>query len=135
MPPPGQFQVPTKTLVEHYDGNSWKVVPSPNVGPASQYQSNRLLGITAVSPTDIWAFGSYFAANGSGQQRTLLLHWDGSTWTLEPSPSPKPGNFLSDLLFSGVATAPGNVWIVGSMDSAAPGKPVTSTLVLHTTGG
>jgi hypothetical protein len=37
------------------------VVASPSV-----YQSNRLFGITAVSPTDIWAFWSYFAATGSG---------------------------------------------------------------------
>jgi hypothetical protein len=134
-PPPGQFDVPTETLIEHYDGTRWSVVPSPNVGPASQYQSNRLLGITAVSPNDIWAFGSYFAASGSGNQMTLLLHWDGTSWKLEPSPNPKPASFLSDLLWSGVVTDPGNVWIVGSEDTAAPGKPVTGTLVLHTTGG
>jgi hypothetical protein len=135
QPPPGQYQVPTMTLIEHYDGTRWSVVPSPNVGPASQYQSNRLLGLTAVSPTDIWAFGSYFAASGSGFQRTLLLHWDGTSWTLQPSPNPKPSGFLADILFGGVVTAPGSVWIVGSMDTAAPNKPVTSTLVLHTTGG
>jgi len=134
-PPPGQFDVPTKTLIEHYDGTSWSVVPSPNVGPNSQYQSNRLLGITAVSPTDIWAFGSYFAASGNGNQMTLLMHWDGTNWTLVPSPNPKPGNFLSDLLWSGVSTGSGNVWIVGSEDPATTGRPVTVTLVLHTTGG
>jgi hypothetical protein len=49
---------PTLTLIEHYDGSEWSVVPSPNVGPHSMFQSNRLFGITAVSPTDIWAFGS-----------------------------------------------------------------------------
>ena len=43
-PPPGKYDVPTKTLIEHYDGTSWSVVPSPNVGPNSQYQSNRLWG-------------------------------------------------------------------------------------------
>jgi len=134
-PPPHQFDVPTKTLIEHYDGTGWSVVPSPNVGPNSQYQSNRLLGITAVSPNDIWAFGSYFAASGTGNQMTLLLHWDGTSWSLAPSPNPKPGNFLSDLLFGGVVTAPGNVWIVGSEDPATTGKPITVTLVLHTTGG
>ena len=45
---------PTLTLIEHYDGSEWSVVPSPNVGPNSMFQSNRLFGITAVSPTDIW---------------------------------------------------------------------------------
>jgi hypothetical protein len=134
-PPPGQYDVPTKTLIEHYDGTSWSVVPSPNVGPNSQYQSNRLLGISAVSPNDIWAFGSYFAASGSENQFTLLLHWDGSSWTVQPSPDPKPGNFLADILWGGVVTTPGSVWIVGSEDPATTGKPVTVTLVLHTTGG
>jgi len=135
QPPPGKFDVPTKTLIEHYDGTGWSVVPSPNVGPNSQYQSNKLYGVTAVSPTDIWAFGSYFAASGSEYQMTLILHWDGTSWSLVPSPSPKPGDFLADILFSGVVTAPGSVWIVGSEDPAAQGKPVTATFVLHTTGG
>jgi len=134
-PPPNQYEVPTKTLIEHYDGTSWSVVPSPNVGPNSQYQSNRLLGITAVSPDDIWAFGSYFAASGSENQMTLVLHWDGTSWTIAPSPSPEPGNFLADILWSGVVTAPGNVWIMGSMAPATQGEPVTATFVLHTTGG
>jgi hypothetical protein len=134
-PPPGQYDVPTETLIEHYDGTSWSVVASPNVGPNSQYQSNRLLGVTAVSPTDIWAFGSYFAASGSEDQFTLVMQWNGTSWSLAPSPDPKPGNFLDDILFGGVATAPGSVWIVGSEDPFTQGKPVTVTLVLHTTGG
>jgi len=134
-PPPGQFDVPSKTLIEHYDGTGWSVVPSPNVGPNSQYQSNKLYGVTAVSSTDIWAFGSYFAASGNGNQMTLVLHWDGASWSVNPSPSPKPGDFRSDVLSGGVVTAPGNVWIVGSEDPATQGKPVTATLVLHTTGG
>ena len=120
---------PTLTLIEHWDGASWTVVPSPNVGPNSVYQSNRLLGITAVSPTDLWAFGSYFQANGSGHQGTLLLHWDGSAWSLAPSPNPTKGGFLSDLLWAGVVPSPGNVWIVGAEDES----PHEGTLAIHTT--
>jgi hypothetical protein len=128
-PPPGQFQIPTKTLIEHYDGTQWHVVPSPNVGPKSQYQSNRLLGITAVSPTDIWAFGSYFAASGSNVQSTLLLHWDGTSWTLAPCPNPSTGSVQTNILWGGVVPGPGNVWIVGAAEAGI------QALVLHTTGG
>src|ERR1700685_2447891 len=39
-------QAATLTLIEHFDGASWVVVPSPNVGPNSPDQSNRLLGLT-----------------------------------------------------------------------------------------
>ena|SRR5580658_291681 len=119
----------TLTLIEHWDGASWTVVTSPNVGPNSVYQSNRLEGIAAVSPTDIWAFGSYFAANGSGHQMTLLLHWDGSAWSVAPSPNPTKDGFLSDILFAGVAPSPGNVWIVGAEDEA----PHDGTLAIHST--
>jgi len=127
VPPPKEAA--TLTLIEHWDGTGWTVVTSPNVGPNSIYQSNRLEGITAVSSTDIWAFGSYTVANGSGQQKTLLLHWDGTAWTIAPSPSPVKGSFVSDVLFAGVSPAPGNVWIVGSEDEA----PYTGTLAIHST--
>jgi hypothetical protein len=120
---------PTSTLIEHYDGSGWSVVPSPNAG---QNQSNDLLGITAVSPTDIWAFGSYFA-NSDGSQKTLLLHWDGTTWSTAPSPNPTKGDLLSDLLFAGVEASPGNVWIVGSEAEFVQGDPFTGTLALQST--
>src|SRR6202162_556115 len=56
----------TLTLILHWDGISWKVVPSPNIGPKSRFQSNTLLGLTANSANDIWAFGSYLESDGSG---------------------------------------------------------------------
>ena len=105
---------PAKTLIEHWDGSSWKIVPSPNVGPHSQYQSNQLYGITAVSANDVWAFGSFFASDGSGQQSTLVLRWDGTKWSIVPSPNPVTGNFRADILFGGMVIPQGNLWIVGN---------------------
>ncbi len=124
-------QSATLTLIEHFDGTSWTVVPSPNVGPHSVNQSNRLLGLTANSADDIWAFGSYFASNGSGHQMTLLLHYDGTSWTLAPSPNPTKGTFLDDLLFTGVVPSPGNVWILGNEDEGSEGG--MGTLAIHST--
>jgi len=117
----------TRTLIEHFDGTSWAVVPSPNVGPKSANQSNRLLGLTANSANDIWAFGSYFAADGSGHQLTLLLHWDGIGWTIMSSPNPSKGESPSNLLWAGVAPSPGNIWILGSGQEG--------TLAIHTAPG
>jgi len=102
-------------------------VPSPNVGPNSMYQSNRLFGLTANSADNIWAFGSYFASDGSEHQMTLLLHWDGSSWAIASSPDPTKGGFLSDLLFAGVVPSPGSVWIFGTEDEA----PHSATLAIH----
>jgi hypothetical protein len=109
----------TLTLIEHFDGTSWAAVPSPNVGPNSESQSNRLLGLTANSANDIWAFGSYFAADGSGHQMTLLLHWDGNSWKVASSPNPTKEGFPCDLLWTGVASSPGNVWILGSVHAGS----------------
>jgi hypothetical protein len=124
-------QSATLTLILHWDGTTWSIVPSPNVGPNSTNQSNRLLGITTNSADDIYAFGSYFAADGSGHQMTLLLHWDGTTWTIVTSPNPTKGNFLDDLLFAGVVPSPGNVWIFGNEDEGAQGG--MGTLAIHST--
>jgi hypothetical protein len=115
------------TLIEHFDGTKWAVVPSPNVGPNSASQSNRLLGLTANSANDIWAFGSYFAADGSGHQMTLLLHWDGTSWTIAPSPSPSKGGFPCDLLWAGVVSSPRDMWILGSVHDGS--------LAIHMTKG
>jgi hypothetical protein len=124
-------QSATLTLILHWDGTTWSIVPSPNVGPHSTSQSNRLLGITANSADDIYAFGSYFAADGSGHQMTLLLHWDGTSWTIVPSPNPTKGNFLDDLLFAGVVPSPGNIWILGNEDEGSQGG--MGTLAIHST--
>jgi len=118
-------QAATLTLIEHFDGTSWAVVPSPNVGPNSANQSNRLLGLTANSANDIWAFGSDFTADGSGHQMTLLLHWDGTSWTVASSPSPTKDGFPCDLLWTGVVSSTGNVWILGSAHD--------KTLAIHMT--
>jgi len=117
---------PAKTLIEHWDGTSWKIVTSPNMGPHSVFQSNQLYGITAVSANDIWAFGSWFSADGSGQQSTLVLHWNGTGWMIVPSPNPANSNFRADILFGGTVIPTGNLWIVGN--------EFGSTLALKATG-
>src|SRR5262249_52879442 len=47
---------PIQTLVEHWDGATWQVVPSPNRGPIV----NHLLDVAVVTPDDVWAAGNYF---------------------------------------------------------------------------
>jgi len=67
-----------KTLVEHWNGRAWKVVPSPNEGTAGD--ANELEDVRAFSRSDVWAVG-YSTAGG-----TLTLHFDGSSWTTVPAP-------------------------------------------------
>jgi hypothetical protein len=108
-----------QTLIEHWDGSTWAVVPSPNVGPGR----NELFGVAAAAANDVWAVGH--SAN-LGEELTLIEHWDGSNWTVVPSPAP---GFASAL--SGVAVVSANdIWAVGSYTSGS----VNQTLTEHWTG-
>lgn len=47
----------SQTLVEHWNGKTWKVQPSPNPG-----KGTLLFGVAATSSTNAWAVGYYNAA-------------------------------------------------------------------------
>lgn len=98
------------TLVEHWDGSQWSIVPSRNV-PGAEEQI--LKGVTAVAANDIWAVGS--VEPQSGPTRTLTEHWDGSQWSIVPSPNP---GALNNVLNGTTAIATNNVWAVGYGDGA-----------------
>ena len=65
---------PEHALVEHWDGTSWKVVPSP--GPSGAIET-ALVGASCRSDTSCDAVGF------SG--RTLAEHWNGSKMSIVPS--------------------------------------------------
>ena len=93
------------TLIEHWDGTSWSIVPSPSPGQ----ELNRLWAVSAGPSNDVWAVGDYSTKNGRAF-RTLIEHWDGTSWSVVPSPS--PANF--DTLYSvSVVKHTDQVWAVG----------------------
>jgi hypothetical protein len=59
------------TVIEHWNGSSWALVPSPN--PPS-FVVNVLLGVAATSPRNAWAVGT------TDYQSTLIAHWNGTAW-------------------------------------------------------
>jgi hypothetical protein len=72
------------TLIEHYNGTSWSVVSSPNVGAGN----NVLTGVAAHSATDVWAVGYDDDITGSiPVRKTVWMHWDGVRWSTFPSPN------------------------------------------------
>src|SRR4029450_11166822 len=98
-------------FIEHYDGATWTIVPSPS--PAHGFgAANLLTSISGVGPTDIWAAGWDFDP-GAKTIAFLLEHWDGASWTIAPSPTPIGG---LDTAFGVGAVAPHDAWAVG--DSA-----------------
>jgi hypothetical protein len=95
----------SKTLVEHWNGSTWTIVPSPNQGLGNNY----LRGVTAVSANDLWAVGQSYNWS-AGAYQTLVEHWDGSTWTIVPSPN--QGTEV-DSLYAVAAVSASEVWAVG----------------------
>ncbi len=90
-----------RTLIGHWDGKKWSVVPSPNAGP-----TEFLYAVTAVSANDIWAVGSDFS-----RYHTLVEHWNGTTWSIVPSPN---ANSSDNELYGVQALSSTDVWAVGS---------------------
>jgi hypothetical protein len=93
------------TLIEHWDGKQWKVVPSPNLQGG---QGNELDAIAAVSAHDVWAVGKFYV--GDFREQPLIEHWNGANWSIVPAPN--PGQLGSEL--HGVTALSANdIWAVG----------------------
>ncbi|MGH2681806.1 MAG: hypothetical protein ACRDIX_01075 [Actinomycetota bacterium] len=109
----GERNVGYDTLIQHWDGTRWTVVPSPN--PTRRH--NSLNGIVALSPTDAWAVG--YAEGATGGPKTMTLHWDGAAWSSVPSPD--PGEEFNVLWGMGTDGA-GGVWAVGHFGDPEPSR-------------
>jgi hypothetical protein len=64
------------TLVERWNGSSWRVVTTPNPLPTDE-----LTGVACPTSTDCWAVGGL-----SFGTENLLEHYDGTSWSVDTSP-------------------------------------------------
>jgi len=99
-----------RTLIEHWDGSQWTIVSSPNPSwPGMDYAT--LESVVALSPTSAWAVG-YSEDFSTLRLNTLILHWDGSQWTIVPSPNPAGLN-QPNQLFAVTGESAHDLWAVG----------------------
>ena len=98
-----------KTLVEHWDGTVWKVIPSPSPGA----DQNILYGVSAISDTDVWAVGA--DEDASRVWHTLAEHWDGTSWSAVPTVDAATGG---NLLYSVTAVSSSSVYAAGQVSGA-----------------
>jgi len=118
-----------KTLVLHWDGRAWTQVSSPSFGLSNG--GSQLTAVSALTGSDAWASGLVFT-NGGGEG-TLLLHWDGASWTRVAAPSPSPGGATGGSFLDGVhMTATADVWSAGGTFFDSTGRE--QTLLLHWDG-
>jgi hypothetical protein len=83
-----------KTLIESWNGSAWSIVSSPNPGPG--LGQDYLDGVSCPTASSCTAVGYY--QKRYGHLKTLIESWNGSTWSVVPSPSPDAGNERLDAL-------------------------------------
>ncbi len=95
-------------LLEHWDGQQWRIVASPTSAMIVLYN------MLALGPDDIWAVGeTWQAARGDpGYAQGLIEHWNGKAWSQVSNPHPQRYVALSGIASD--PSAPGKLWIVGS---------------------
>ena len=129
-----------QTLIEHYAGSDWSIVPSPNPPNSKWVELGR---VTCVGASDCWATGITFLGSGSyldlrGDQANLLIeHYAGSGWSIVPSPTPSGSTqaYLYNISCVGAA----DCWAVGyynsaPLTSAANAPTFDQTLIEHDAG-
>src|SRR5215472_8907806 len=107
------------TLAQRWNGRTWRIQPTPS--PAD---GGNLIGVSCPSRSSCLAVGGHanpfntFVPSG-----TLAERWNGSTWSIQPTPNPPGGGWF----LTGVScTSPSACTAVGGR-LAPPGKP-TGTL-------
>ncbi|MFG0315983.1 MAG: hypothetical protein ACF8XB_01825 [Planctomycetota bacterium JB042] len=104
------------TFAMHWDGAAWTIVPTPSPPPyAGGKPYCQLLAVDALGPNDVWAAGTQKipGANGFIGPQTLVLHWNGATWSEVPSPLTPPGT-SGALIRDVLAFASDEIWFVGA---------------------
>jgi hypothetical protein len=86
-----------QSIAEHFNGTSWTLTDLP---VPSGHTYSAIAGVLAISPTDVWATG--YSTSGSTDV-ALFENFNGTSWTVEPSPS-----------LSGLADIDGALWAVGN---------------------
>ena len=104
----GKFE----TLAEHWDGSSWRAIPTPDPGSAG----NHLYAVDAVSADNVWAAG--MTLNGDSPDQGLVEHWDGQQWSVVPLPAQASADLV---MLDGIAATAGQVWVAGEADSPEGG--------------
>jgi hypothetical protein len=110
------------SMITHWDSTGWIIVPSPDIGPYGTF----LKGVAAVGPNDIWAVGQHYINTNTNYQ-TAVLHWDGTGWSVVPSPSNGTNSSFTRI----AARTANDIWAVGYDDG---GGTSYQTLAEHWDG-
>jgi hypothetical protein len=123
-----------KPYALHFNGTTWSVATLPQVSGASRTAQYEFGSVVANSPTDVWAVGETYqspvtSAASATASSTLIEHWNGTAWSVVPSPSPGTRANLTGVATSNAAN---DVSAVGYYTPAGATTP--QTLILNWNG-
>lgn len=95
-------------LVQRWDGTRWNIEATPIIGSLGSGLNSRLNGVTDLSPSNVWAVGEVRSTDAA---QTLIMHWDGSSWSRIVSPNLSSGY---NVLYNVAAISANDIWAVGS---------------------
>ena len=101
----------THTLIEHWNGRRWRIVPSPIVRSSRGVINNLLFSISGDRREDVWAVGSWGSlpgGYGGKGDHALAMHWNGRRWSRVATPPVAQRGLLSGVIARG-----GHAWAVG----------------------
>jgi len=107
------ISLPISTVSASPPCGTWNTTPTPNVGNSV----TRLTAISSISADDAWSVGYW--RNEPAGRGPLVLHWNGSVWSLRNLPETQQlGNYPETV---GVDAAPNHdVWVVGNVTTTYP---------------
>jgi hypothetical protein len=118
-----------QSLIEHWDGQAWQRVPSPNP-KRDAYAWNALSGVSVVpNSRQVWAVGHSGPDDFETSGDPVAVRWDGRVWREVPIQGRGWLNAVS-------ARATDDVWAVGGRDEAPDGaeEALFSTVIWHWDG-
>ena len=88
----------------HFDGTSWSLVAGVS--------TVNMTAVTALSSTNVWAVGVGPGATRNSFPRGAIVHCNGTSWSIVPSPNPHTN--VNSGLGSVAAVSADNIWATGS---------------------
>ncbi|MEZ5978769.1 MAG: hypothetical protein R3F34_11170 [Planctomycetota bacterium] len=116
---PSPNQVVGGTVSYHFDGERWTELATPSPEPYPGAGGASLQAIDGTGPTDVWAAGvqNLQGSGGFVGAQILAMHWDGSSWSVVPTPVTAGGGGLqgtSGAVVRDIEVLGSNaVWFVG----------------------
>jgi hypothetical protein len=96
-------------LMESWNGTTWTLVPLS----LPDGEGGGLFGATCLNGSDCWAVGAVVGSGTGNPTGTLAEHWDGTAWSVVPSPTPSAPGVAGAILSSVSCTSASSCMAVG----------------------